>query len=141
MKSAILLALTSNEDPLGLLAPSVGGVVPPWMWERPECVGYGGHGKRVAETMPARWLRSNSLLSVPERKRPANVTRALLLSLDGTPDDLGMARALHVAHGFAGSSVLDDGRIDPERIAAFIAARSPAYRAVRIEDGAEVSDG
>jgi len=79
-----------------LLADEAGGGRVPTMWERPARVGYGGHGKRPAIDMPARWCLPNSLSGQPWGVR-VSVRRALLLVYNGAPVAMGIDRAYRVA--------------------------------------------
>jgi hypothetical protein len=102
------------DDPLHLLADSVGGGRVPAYRQ----VGPGG-------------------IWVPGRAIAHNQPEALVLSLNGTVDEIGMGRALTVASTLYKLPLLTR---DPEHVAHFLVARAPTYRLALVNaEGREVS--
>ena len=89
------------DNRLDILAPSVGGTIPP-MWGRMRRY----HPPDYEVFTPDPWM---SLVHCPDW--PKFPERALLLSIDGTPDEIGVSRA-YSALGMITPFPLDMSRVD-----------------------------
>ena len=123
-----LLLVCPPDDPLGLLADSVGGgKVPVWHFG-------------------TRWEGDVPTFNVwhPTAHPYYGAPRALVLSVGGVVDEIGMGRALTVAARLTGRTIfnLGPGRENPRAVANYLIEHAPTYRLARVgADGRDLGNG